>query len=171
MPKYRILSLDGGGIKGIITAIILKRLSGEPGLEDWLSKADLITGTSTGGLIALGLAKGLALDEIIALYRNKGEEIFDDSWIDNVIDLGKISGADYDITNLTKILRNIFGETKLSELSRRVLITTFDLDNNESSDSKRTWKPKLFHNFPGSDSDGEQPAYKVGLYTSAAPPP
>ena len=169
MPKYRILSLDGGGIKGIITAIILKRLSGEPGLENWLGKTDLIAGTSTGGLLSLGIAHELSLDELISLYRDKAEEIFDDSWIDNVIDLGKISGADYDLTNLTKILKNILGETKLSELNKRVLITTFDLDNEADTETKRTWKPKLFHNLPGTDSDGEQLAYKVGLYTSAAP--
>ncbi len=59
MAKYRILSLDGGGIRGIITAIILQRLNAETGLAGWLDLADLIAGTSTGGLLSLGLAKGL----------------------------------------------------------------------------------------------------------------
>jgi patatin-like phospholipase/acyl hydrolase len=49
-----------------------------------------------------------------------------------------------------------------------VLITTFDLDN-EADPQQRTWKPELFHNFLGPDSDGEALVYKVGLYTSAAP--
>jgi len=65
-------------------------------------------------------------------------------------------------------LKRVFGETSLAELSKRVLITTFDLDNEQPA-AKRTWKPKLFHNFPGEDTDGAALAYKVGLYTSAAP--
>jgi hypothetical protein len=50
-----------------------------------------------------------------------------------------------------------------------VLISAFDLDNEEKDPSKRTWKPKFFHNFEGADSDGEIEAYKAALYTSAAP--
>jgi hypothetical protein len=50
-----------------------------------------------------------------------------------------------------------------------VLITAFDLDNEHPDPAKRCWKPKLFHNFPGPDSDGAMPAWKVGLYTTAAP--
>ena len=57
----------------------------------------------------------------------------------------------------------------LDQLQRRVLITSFDLDNESADPMRRTWKPKLFHNFPGEDSDGAELAYKVGLYTSAAP--
>src|SRR4030043_1597481 len=63
----------------------------------------------------------------------------------------------------------IFGKTTLGKLKKRVLITTFDLDNESKDSFKRTWKPKLFHNFPGPDTDGKELVYKVGLYTSAAP--
>ena len=61
MARYRILSLDGGGIRGLITAMLLIRLSREKGLEGWLERADLLAGTSTGALIALCLTKGLGL--------------------------------------------------------------------------------------------------------------
>jgi len=169
MTKYRILSLDGGGIRGVITAIILQRLNAEPGLNGWLNSVDLIAGTSTGGLLALGLAHGLSPEFMRSVYETKGAEIFDDSWLDDLVDLGKITGADYDIKNLEREVKKIFGKTTLAQLKRRVLITAFDLDNESHNKASRTWKPKLFHNFPGHDTDGSELAYKVGLYTSAAP--
>lgn len=174
MTRYRVLALDGGGIKGIVSVVLLRRLAATPGLEGWLDRVDLIAGTSTGGLIALGLAGGLTLDQIEALYVDKGDEIFDDSWLDDVVDLGKLVGADYSITGLRREVRNALGrETTLGDLGTHVLVTTFDLDNEDElvpdSDDLRTWKPKLFHNFPGPSSDREALAWKVGVYTAAAP--
>jgi hypothetical protein len=148
--------------------ILLQRLSELPGLSTWLRDVHLIAGTSAGGLIALGLAAGKSLDEIRSFYVDEGQSIFDDSIFDDLKDLGKIRGADYNIDNLQTVLKRVFGETSLAELSKRVLITTFDLDNEQPA-AKRTWKPKLFHNFPGEDTDGAALAYKDGLYTSAAP--
>jgi patatin-like phospholipase/acyl hydrolase len=58
MPTYRILSLDGGGLRGLITARLLQRLDAMPGIAGWLGRADLLVGTSTGGILALGLAAG-----------------------------------------------------------------------------------------------------------------
>src|SRR4030042_2308896 len=97
MAKYRILSLDGGGIRGIITAIILQRLNAEAGLTGWLDSTDLIAGTSTGGLLALGLSHGLSPEFMRSVYETKGAEIFEYSWLENLVDLGKIAGADYEI--------------------------------------------------------------------------
>ncbi|MGD0920065.1 MAG: patatin-like phospholipase family protein [Thermodesulfobacteriota bacterium] len=168
MAVYRILSIDGGGIRGIISTILLQRLSAEPSLSGWLEKVDLLAGTSTGGLLALGIAKPLNLQVIRDLYETKGKIIFDDSWLRDLRDLWGIIGAKYDIANLGKELQAILGATTLSQLSKRVLITAFDLDGIDSQ-GQRTWKPKLFHNFPGVDSDGDQLAYKVGVYTAAAP--
>jgi patatin-like phospholipase/acyl hydrolase len=167
MPTYRILSFDGGGIRGIVSLILLKRLMADA--PDLVAKADLIAGTSTGGIIALGLAAGKSVDELIALYRDNGKVIFDDSWWDNLVDLGQIAGADYDSKNLAKLLKRQFGATKLKQLGKRVLVPTFDLDNEHADPKKRTWKPLFFHNFPGDDSDGEQLVVDVALSTSAAP--
>ncbi|MDO9694201.1 MAG: patatin-like phospholipase family protein [Candidatus Latescibacteria bacterium] len=167
MPTYRILSMDGGGIRGLMTAIILQRLTATPGLERLVDSADLLAGTSTGGLLALGLAKGLDLDLLRRTYVEKGPRIFDDSWLDDVMDLGKLRGADYSITNLKRELQNLLGDATLGQLHKRVLITTFDLDNEDPR--RRTWKPKLFHNFPGPNSDRAHLARDVALYTSAAP--
>ena len=65
--------------------------------------------------------------------------------------------------------RQLFGDARLSDLEKRVLIPAFDLDNEKPEPSERSWAPKFFHNFPGPDSDGPLPVWKVALYTSAAP--
>ena len=167
MPTYRVLSLDGGGIRGLVTAVLLERLVATPGLEKLIGKADLVAGTSTGGLLALGIAHGLSLATLRDLYVTKGETIFDDSWLDDLVDLGKLRGADYHTGPLRRELKRLFGETTLGKLGKKVLIPSFDLDNEDPEN--RSWKPKVFHNFPGKGSDATEPAWKVGLYTSAAP--
>jgi patatin-like phospholipase/acyl hydrolase len=169
MAKYRIVSIDGGGIRGLITTILLQRIVETPGLEHFLKSIDLIAGTSTGGLLALGIADGLDLAQIRDLYVKKGPKIFDDSWLDDLVDLGKLRGADYNIKPLRKELKKLFGDANLGQLAKHVLITAFDLDNEDPNPEKRTWKPKLFHNFSGPNSDRASSAVDVGLYTSAAP--
>jgi len=150
MATYRVLSIDGGGIRGIVTTVMLQRLAARAGLEGFLDKVDLITGTSTGGLLALGIAHGLDLEEIRSFYELDGPEIFDDSWLDDLLDLGKLRGADYKTAPMRRVLKRILGEdTTLGRLKKRVLITAFDMDNENPDEMKRTWKPKLFHNFPG----------------------
>ena len=167
MNKYRVLALDGGGIRGLVTTILLQRIVSVPGLENFLEDIDLVAGTSSGGLIALGVANQLNLAELRHLFIDSGPKIFDDSWLDDLVDLGKLRGADYAITPLRRELQKLFGSVTLGQLKKRVLITSFDLDNEDPN--RRTWKPKLFHNFSGRGNDRSTPVYKVGLYTSAAP--
>jgi len=169
MAKYRVVSIDGGGIRGLVTAIVLQRIVATPGLEDLLDSVDLVAGTSTGGLLALAIARKLDLVAIRDLYVERGPAIFDDSWLDDLVDLGKLRGADYGTQPLRSELKKLFGKTTLGQLGKRVLISAFDLDNESADPAKRTWKPKLFHNFPGPSSDRAALAVDVGLYTSAAP--
>ena len=169
MLKYRVVSIDGGGIRGLVTTVLLQRIAATPGLENFLDSADLIAGTSTGVLLALAIAHNLELGKIRDLYITKGRKIFDDSWLDDLVDLGKLRGADYDMGPLRHELKKLFGNTTLAQLKKRVLITAFDLDNENPDPAKRTWKPKLFHNFPGPNSDRASFAVDVGLYTSSAP--
>ena len=165
MTKYRVVSIDGGGIRGLVTTILLQRIVATPGLENFLDSIDLVVGTSTGGLLALAIAHQIDLGEIRDIYVKKGPKIFDDSWIDDLVDLGKLRGADYDIKPLRRELRKIFGNTSLGQLKKRVLVPAFDLDN--EGRTKRTWK--LFHNFVGPNNDCTALAANVGLYTAAAP--
>jgi len=149
---------------------MMQGLAATPGLEGFLDKVDLIAGTSTGGLLALAIARGKSLEEIRNLYVDDGPEIFDDSWIDDLLDLGKLRGADYKTAPMRRVLKRVLGETTtLGQLEKNVLITAFDLDNEHPKKKKRTWKPKLFHNFQGPGNDRSELAYDVGLYTAAAP--
>jgi patatin-like phospholipase/acyl hydrolase len=165
---YHILSLDGGGLRGVLTAKILERL--EEAVPGFLDRVDLFAGTSTGGILALGLAAGLTPTEIGQLYKESSARVFADSVWDDVRDLGKLIGADYSNDTLKEAILERIGDITLDNLPRRVLISSFDLDNSPTTlDVLRTWKPKFFHNFPGSDSDGEEKVVDVALRTSAAP--
>ena len=115
---YRIITFDGGGIRGLVTLAILKRLEAQ--IPNLIHNTGLIAGTSTGGIIALGLAAGKSVDEMISLYRDRGKEIFDDSWFDDIRDLGGIAGADYDQKNLAKLLKRIFQDTRLKDLQKQI---------------------------------------------------
>src|SRR4029450_72780 len=113
--------------------------------------------TSTGGLIALAVAAGLPLDQVRDLYVTRARSVFADSFLDNVRDVGKVFGADYDVANLEREARRVLGDRTLAPLETPVLGPAFDLDSGTTPD--RRWKAKLFHNFPGPDSDGTTLAY------------
>ncbi len=168
MAFYHILSLDGGGIRGLLTSKLLERLEKEhPG---FLDEVDLIAGTSTGGILALGLAAGLKPAEISDIYQSKGKDIFADTIWDKLGDLDRAFQPEYSNKPLKKAVLDIIGDKKLKDLDKQVLITTFDLDGGVSSRTGvRSWKPKFFHNFPGEDSDGEESTVDIALRTSAAP--
>ena len=167
MAAYPILSMDGGGIRGIMTAIILQRL--EKQYPGFLSKIQLFAGTSTGGLLALGLACGMSPAEMRVLYQEFGDIVFTDSALDDFRDLGRLVGADYSLGPLKLVLTKQFGDRYLDSIPKKVLISSFDLDNEDPSQNKRSWKAKFFHNYPGSDSDGDQKIVDVALRTANAP--
>lgn len=165
---YKILSFDGGGIRGIVTLALLQRL--EQQVPGFVARADLYAGTSTGGIIALGLAAGKTIQELLSLYVDNGKAIFDDSWLRDLVHMGDVIGAKYDQKNLGNILDGLFAEKTLAQLNKRVLIPSFDLDCiDPQAPEEHTWSPKFFHNFPGSDSDGDLSVVDVALNTSAAP--
>ncbi len=167
--SFNILSLDGGGVRAALQAVLIDRLR-----KDYYPKllrdTDLIAGVSTGGIQALGLAAGTPAPEIRELYEKSAKYIFADSLLDDFKDVWKLGGADYSNKNLRKLLRLQFGDMRLRDLNKKVAIVTFDLDNEITSiHGLRTWKPKIFHNFPGSDSDSEELVVDVALRTAAAP--
>jgi hypothetical protein len=73
--RFRILALDGGGIKGTFTAAVLASWEKDTGLH-LCEHFDLIAGTSTGGILAIGLGLGLPAERILQFYRDQGPRIF-----------------------------------------------------------------------------------------------
>lgn len=168
MAPYRILSMDGGGIRGTLTIRMIERL--EEMTPGWLENVDMFAGTSTGGILALVLAAGLKPAHIRKIYQDLGEKVFADSFLDDVKDLGKLAGADYSLKPLHDMFVQVLGDICLGDLPKKVLISTFDLDNEVDSPGKpRSWKAKFFHNFPGEGSDAHERVADVGVMTSAAP--
>jgi patatin-like phospholipase/acyl hydrolase len=72
---FRILCLDGGGIKGVFTAAALARIEDQTKMKI-LDHFDLICGTSTGGILAIGLGLGLSAEELLQFYHKRGPVIF-----------------------------------------------------------------------------------------------
>ena len=131
----RILTLDGGGIRGLWTARVLHRLElAQPG---FLASIDLFAGTSTGGILALGLALGLSLAMIEQFYLSQAAKIFNASFEHRVEALGELREPKYDNAGLRAALTNIFGTRCLGDLPREVLVTTYDCINRVSVDMTR----------------------------------
>jgi len=166
MPRYRILSIDGGGIRGIYAGVLIQRLLAA--VPDLVKRCDLLAGTSTGGILALGLARGVPIDELIRLYAERGQEVFGSAAVRHAREAGGLVGGS-DNAALHAILVEVLGRSTLAGLHKRVLIPAFHLDNHGAKGRPRAWKPKFFHNFPGPDSDGAERTVDVAMRTSAAP--
>ena len=153
----RILSIDGGGIRGLIPAQILKSL----GLRG--EQFHMISGTSTGGIIACGMASGLTADTLVDFYTKRGPAIFSNS-------LGALAGAFGDMyaaAPLEAALKEAFGTKTLSQVDRAdLLITTYEIE-------KRV--PWLFKSWRARGIDETNPKgadfrlVDVARATSAAP--
>ena len=105
----KLLALDGGGIRGVLTLEILSaiedivrtKLGKDAVLADYF---DYVAGTSTGAVIAAGLSRGLSVDEIRTIYHQHGKEMFDRAFI---LDLYRYK---FDSSRLQQLLQKSFGE-------------------------------------------------------------
>jgi len=132
---YRVLSIDGGGVRGIIPARILQELehiTGQPICELF----DLIVGTSTGGLIALALTTPnshqkpqYSAADILQIYLTKAAKIFPQSLWRKISTGGGLWGAKYDRASYDRILAEIFGDLCLSQTLKPVAIPAYSLDD------------------------------------------
>ena len=162
---FRILSIDGGGICGILPASILAELerrflNGSP-IGNYF---DLVAGTSTGGIIALGLGKGLSATAIRDLYLETGKLIFPPA-----TRLGRlyrliVRGVRYAYERepLQTELDRLFGDTKMGESKVRLVVPSFEGRHGEP------WIYKTPHH-PDYRVDRTEKLVTVGLSTSAAP--
>lgn len=125
----RILSIDGGGIRGTFPAAFLASL--EEGLEYPIGRYfDLIAGTSTGGIIAIGLALGLRAKEILELYENDGPRIFSQeselsrTWTARLTRKSRhyLWGPKYNTLPLRTSLEAVLQSRKIGEASTRLMV-------------------------------------------------
>lgn len=130
---FRILSIDGGGIRGILPAALLTEFENRYlGGRSAGTYFDMIAGTSTGGIIALGLSIGMSASEILKLYLDHGEAIFPPirppfrKLKSGLRFLHSLARYQYERQPLERELRKLFGDRQLGEARTRLCIPAFD---------------------------------------------
>jgi patatin-like phospholipase/acyl hydrolase len=156
--RFQILSLDGGGVKGLYAAAVLARLEEDLGTRV-ADHFDLITGTSTGGVIALGLGRGLRPAELVDFYAKEGAAIF--RW-PRLRQARHVLRAKYSHRRLERALRSMFGERRLIDSEKRLVIPAYNLDTGQVHVFKTRHHRRL-------NRDWRVPMWEVAMATSAAP--
>ncbi len=167
--KFRVLSLDGGGIRGIFPAVILSEIEKElksKGVKNWqiYQNIDLIFGTSTGGILALALSLGIPAEEIKNLYFNNAEKIFGNK----KGFLKCIKNSSHDRKSLQSLLIEVFSKyhtnetPKLKDCKVAVGVSIYDLSIGKPSVLKSSYHSRFTR-------DPNLPLLDAALSTSAAP--
>ena len=161
---FKILSIDGGGIKGIFPAGVLTYLEENClGGQPIGNHFDLIAGTSTGGIIALGLGAGLTARSLLDLYVNKGHRVFPpEQRLKGKSLFRRLSRNRYDRTALDELLRETLGTITLRESRYRLLIPATEAKHGDPAVYKTPHHSGYF-------LDGDKPMAEVAAATSAAP--
>jgi patatin-like phospholipase/acyl hydrolase len=163
----KILSIDGGGIRGIIPAMVLDQIEQKTGKR--ISELfHLIAGTSTGGILALGLTrkdgKGKAkfrASDLVGLYESEGKTIFPHTFWQKISTLGGLAGEKYPSEGIEGVLNEFFGESRLSEALTNLLVTSYEIERRDPFLFKSTRAKK--------DPDYNYLMRDVARATSAAP--
>ena len=160
---FRILSLDGGGIKGAFTASALATLEEDTGCRV-ADHFDLIVGTSTGGVLALGLGLGLPAREILKFYQEKGGRVFPGTSIMQRAEgwLRQMFKPKHSHDTLRQALTEVFGDRKLGDSKCRLVITTYDAIGGRIFLLKTAHHERFRY-------DINAPVVDVALATAAAP--
>lgn len=156
---FQILSLDGGGIKGLFSAAVLAHVEEDCGVRV-RDHFDLITGTSTGGIIALGLGLGLTPREIVQFYCEQGPEIFRNRM--RIRNLTQWVLRKFPAAPLQQALRACFKDATLAKSTKRLVIPSYNLGEDDLYLFKTPHHARLKRDF-------KVPMWKVGMATSAAP--
>ncbi len=163
----KVLSIDGGGIRGVIPAMVLaeiERLTEQP----VASLFHLIAGTSTGGILALGLTKPdlhgkpeYSARQLVGLYEKEGERIFSTTVWQKFRGLGNLLEEKYPSEGVESVLHEYFGEARLKDAVADVLITAYETERRI---------PWLFKSSNAKAKEGyDFPMRLVARATSAAP--
>lgn len=161
--KFRVLSLSGGGIRGLYTASVLARVEELSG-KRFLDHFDLIVGTSTGGLIALAIGLGNPVASIRDFYKTEGPTIFPSGRVSRAWRFGKQAVLPkHDAGVLCGLVKQCIGSERLLGDSKcPLVINTFHAAGG---------KPQCFktRHHPVFVNDHKMKAWEVAMATSAAP--
>jgi patatin-like phospholipase/acyl hydrolase len=157
--RFQILSLDGGGIRGVFTVAVLAAIEEDLGTSI-VRHFDLIAGTSTGGIIAIALGLGIPPRDILQFYLRHGPNIFRQlfglTWCRHWLRHKYADGP------LERALREIFGDRLFGESTTRLVIPSYNLGEDDVYIFRTPHLERL-------KRDYRVPAWQVGMATSAAP--
>ncbi len=130
---FRILSIDGGGIRGVFPAQILQEIEEKLGVNLYES-FDMITGTSTGAIIAAGVATKMPMRDIVDLYKKHGSTIFQRKkprflFKKLRLKLQPIIHSIYDSQHLKNVLQDVFQQQTLGSIEKPLILPATDIGN------------------------------------------
>jgi predicted acylesterase/phospholipase RssA len=147
----RVLSIDGGGMRGLIPALVLAEIekrTGRPIAEDF----DVVAGTSTGAIIALGLTRpsdadarrpAFSAQDLVGFYKDHGAEVFP-NYMSFLFNIRRLFVPKYTPHAIERVFGGYFGDVRLVESLSNVLISGYDIE-----DHRRLW----FSSLSGPDAE------------------
>lgn len=166
MAKFKILSIDGGGIKGLYSASVLAELEKlyNVKITDYF---DLVCGTSTGGLLAMGVSLGIPMEDIVKFYVEKGPKIFSETRTKSIAKkiFLKLKQAlfrsKYSQEPLKRALEEVFGGRKLKDSQNLLCIPSYNINVGQARVFKK--------DYANLRTDDEILYVDAALATTAAP--
>lgn len=174
MAHYKILSIDGGGIRGVIPAVLLTEMEKRTG-KAVSELFDLIAGTSTGGILAVGLvapnrpengsrspAPRFKASDLLALYEKQGEDIFKRSFCNKITSGWGWTNEMYPSDGIETVLENRFSDIQLKDALTEILVTSYEIEER---------RPYFFKSCKARENPRERNHFlrDVARATSAAP--
>ncbi|HEX9828560.1 MAG TPA: patatin-like phospholipase family protein [Flavobacteriaceae bacterium] len=169
--KVRILSINGGGVRGIIPSIVLTDIESKLNGKSIAESFDIITGTSTGAIIALALnvpdpnnknKPKYKSNDIVNLYKDFNSNVFDTTFRRKFFSMNGWLSYKYNSKPLNKLLKKYLGETKISESISNLVIPAYDVKNNKT-EIFNTRQARLF------PEKHDYRMWEVALAATAAP--
>lgn len=165
----RILSIDGGGIRGIMPAILLRELESRAG-KSCAAIFDLLAGTSTGGIIVTGLLANLPASKLVDLYAQRGAAMFYRSFEQKIATGDGTLAPKYTATAMEAELQSLLGDTWLSETAGpELLVPSYDITKPEAL-VFRSWKARGTHLESGEQAANFDFQLRDLAHATAAPP-
>lgn len=162
----RVLSIDGGGIRGIIPAMLLAEVERRTGKRIW-ELFSLLAGTSTGGILALGLTKPnddgqpYSAEDLVGLYEEHGGKIFARSVWHRARAIGNVVEEKYPSGPIEEVLNDYFQDRRLADALSDVLVSSYEIERR---------LPFFFRSSRArTDPEYDFPMKQVARATSAAP--